>query len=48
VTNDVGILTAPDGRRIAVAAFVAESRAGQAERAAVIAAAARAITAAYE
>ncbi|RWH82179.1 MAG: class A beta-lactamase [Mesorhizobium sp.] len=48
VTNDVGILTAPDGGRVAVAAFVAESRAGKDERAATIAAAARAITAAYE
>ncbi|MDX0766486.1 class A beta-lactamase [Sinorhizobium medicae] len=48
VTNDVGILTAPDGRHVAVAAFVAESRTGNEERAAMIAAAARAITAAYE
>lgn len=48
VTNDVGILTAPDGTHVAVAAFVAESRAGKDERAATIAAAARAITAAYK
>ncbi|YCI04565.1 class A beta-lactamase [Ensifer sp. D2-11] len=48
VTNDVGILTAPDSSHIAVAAFVAESRAGKDERAATIAAAARAITAAYK
>lgn len=47
VTNDVGILTAPDGRRIAVAAFVSESTAPPEARAAVIAAAARAIATVY-
>ncbi|MGK6313609.1 class A beta-lactamase [Neorhizobium sp. DT-125] len=48
VTNDVGILTTPWGNRIAVAVFVAESRADESERAALIAAAARAITSAYQ
>lgn len=36
-TNDVGILTTPDGTRISVAVFVGDSRATEAERAAVIA-----------
>jgi beta-lactamase class A len=36
-TNDVGLLTAPDGTRYAVAVFAADSRASAAERAAVIA-----------
>ncbi len=44
VTNDVGILRAPDGGFVAIAAFVAESRASSADRAAVIANAARAVT----
>jgi beta-lactamase class A len=48
VTNDVGILTAPDGRHVAIAAFVADSTANKDDRAATIAAAARAVTAAYE
>ena len=47
VTNDVGILRAPDGRLVAIAAFVAESRAPSAARAAVIANAARAATSGY-
>ncbi len=47
VTNDVGILFAPDGGTVAIAAFVAGSRAPAAARAAVIADAARAVTAAY-
>ncbi len=46
-TNDVGILTAPDGGTIAVVAFVADSRRDEAERAGVIARAARTIAAAY-
>jgi len=36
-TNDVGILTAPDGARVAIAVFVADSRASSRERAAIIA-----------
>lgn len=36
-TNDVGILTAPDGSRLSIAVFVADSRAGSAERAAIMA-----------
>jgi beta-lactamase class A len=47
VTNDVGVLTAPDGGTVAVAAFVAESTAPAPERAAVIANAARAVAEAY-
>lgn len=47
VTNDVGILTAPDGGTVSVAAFVADSTAPAKDRAAVIAGAARAATAAY-
>lgn len=47
VTNDVGVLTAPDGGLVAVAAFVAESRAPARERARVIADAARVIVGAY-
>lgn len=47
VTNDVGLLTAPDQGFVAIAAFVAESRAPASERAAVIAGAARLIIEAY-
>jgi beta-lactamase class A len=46
-TNDVGLLTAPDGRQIAVAVFVAASKRSDGELAAVIAAAARLVTASY-
>lgn len=46
VTNDVGILTAPDKRPVAVSVFVAESRRPSAERAAFIAQVARLVTAA--
>ncbi len=46
-TNDVGILTAPDGTRLSVAVFVSDSRAEAAERAAVIAGVARAAIASY-
>lgn len=41
-TNDVGILTTPDGRTVTVAVFIADSRAPAAERAAAIARVARA------
>ncbi len=47
VTNDVGLLTAPDQGFVAIAAFVAESRSSAPERAAVIADAARLVTEAY-
>ncbi|MBC8141037.1 MAG: class A beta-lactamase [Armatimonadetes bacterium] len=47
-TNDVGILTTPNGRRIAVAVFVADSRRSEKERAALIAEVARAVIADYE
>lgn len=40
-TNDVGVLTAPNGERVAIAVFVADSREPSAKRAAIIAAAAR-------
>lgn len=36
-TNDVGILTAPDGSQLSIAVFVADSRASSADRAAIIA-----------
>lgn len=42
VTNDVGLLLAPDGRTIAVAVFLAQSRAPARDRDAVIASVARA------
>lgn len=44
VTNDVGILTARDGRRVAIAVFLAESRQSASGRDAVIASAARVAT----
>lgn len=47
VTNDVGILTAPEGAKIAVAVFVAESKGSDRERAAAIANVARSIARAY-
>ncbi|WP_306226546.1 serine hydrolase [Bosea beijingensis] len=47
VTNDVGLLTAPDRGVVAIAAFIAESRAPMAARAAAIAEAARRVTGAY-
>ena len=43
-TNDVGILTAPDGKKFAVAVFVTASKRPEAERAAVIANAAKLVT----
>ncbi len=46
-TNDVGILTAPDGGKIAVAVFVADSRETPTQRSAIIAGAAQAVTEAY-
>lgn len=48
VTNDVGIMTAPDGGVIAISAFVAGSTASSADRAAIIADAARAVSGAYQ
>ncbi|MBC8137904.1 MAG: serine hydrolase, partial [Fibrella sp.] len=44
-TNDVGVLTTPDGQRVGVAVFVAESRRSPKERAALIANVARIVTA---
>jgi beta-lactamase class A len=41
-TNDIGLIVLPDGRRLAIAVFVTDSRAGEAERDAVIARIARA------
>jgi beta-lactamase class A len=46
-TNDVGILTAPDGRHVSVAVFVADTRAPLEERAKLMAAVAR-VVARYE
>jgi beta-lactamase class A len=46
-TNDVGILTAPDGERIAVAVFVGDSRSSDEENARAIAEVARAIVRRY-
>jgi beta-lactamase class A len=42
-TNDIGLITLPDGRRLAVAVFVTDARAGDATRDAVIARIGRAI-----
>ncbi len=36
-TNDIGLITLPDGRRVAIAIFVTDSRAGDDARDAVIA-----------
>lgn len=47
-TNNVGILTAPDGHQIAVAVFVAGSRRSEKERDALIAAVAHAIITDYQ
>ena len=41
-TNDIGLITLPDGRRLAIAVFVTDSTAGDAERDSVIARIARA------
>jgi beta-lactamase class A len=41
-TNDVGIITLPNGKHIAIAAFVGDSRADEKTREAVIARAAKA------
>lgn len=46
-TNDVGVLTAPDGGIVTIAAFIGDSRAPSAERAALMAKAAAATTARY-
>jgi beta-lactamase class A len=46
-TNDVGVLTAPDGGRVSVAVFVSDSPAPDPARAAVIAGFARAAIASY-
>ncbi len=46
-TNDVGILTAPDGRQIAIAVFIKNSRASSAKRASVMAKMAAAVIDAY-
>lgn len=46
-TNDVGLLTAPDGARIAVAVFVSGSRRPPEERSALIAAVAETVVRAY-
>lgn len=46
-TNDVGILTAPDGERIAVAVFVADSKSSEENNARAIAAVTRAIVRRY-
>ncbi len=47
-TNDVGVLTAPDGHRIAVAVFVADSRRSDKDRSALIAEVARAVITDYQ
>ena len=41
-TNDIGLITLPDGRRLAIAVFVTDSRADEAIRESVIARIARA------
>jgi beta-lactamase class A len=46
-TNDVGIVTLPSGRHLAIAVFVADSRAEEAAREGVIAAVARAVWACH-
>jgi beta-lactamase class A len=46
-TNDVGILTAPDGAQISIAVFVADSRKSSAERAAIFARISAAVIAHY-
>ncbi|HYX35925.1 MAG TPA: class A beta-lactamase [Oligoflexus sp.] len=47
-TNDVGILTAPDGGTVAIAVFVSDSMRNDQERAAVIAKASQIVTSAYQ
>ena len=46
-TNDVGILTAPDGRTVALAVFIADSRAPESNRAALMATLARSTVSHY-
>jgi beta-lactamase class A len=46
-TNDVGILTAPDGSRFSLAVFIADSHASSQERAALMAQIARTVVAHY-
>jgi beta-lactamase class A len=46
-TNDVGVLTAPDGGQVVVAVFVAESKRSNEQRAAIIANVAKLVTSAY-
>jgi beta-lactamase class A len=46
-TNDAGVLTAPNGRRVAIVVFLGDSRETSARRAAIIAAAARLVIAHY-
>lgn len=46
-TNDVGVLTAPDGSQISIAVFVADSRRSSAERAAIFARISAAVIANY-
>ncbi len=46
-TNDAGIVTLPDGRRIAVVALLAESKSDESSREAIIAGVARAVASAY-
>ncbi|GAC1563221.1 MAG: class A beta-lactamase [Vulcanimicrobiaceae bacterium] len=46
-TNDVGLVTLPNGRRVAVVAFLALSRADETTREATLARVARAVAAAY-
>jgi beta-lactamase class A len=47
-TNDVGVLTAPDGTLVTVAVFIADSRAASVDRAALIARIARSTIASYQ
>ena len=42
-TNDVGLVTLPDGRHLAIAVFVSDSRADEATREGVIAKVSRAV-----
>jgi beta-lactamase class A len=46
-TNDVGVLTAPDGARLSIVVFIGDSRETSAKRAALMASAARAAIADY-
>ena len=46
-TNDAGIVTLPDGRRIAIVALLAESKSDESSREAIIAGVARAVASAY-